>query len=117
MNTYNYHISPEFTLADVRFPENLIILNLNFTRSYLELNLTGPNSELNFTRPNPELKLIPAQIFDTTDECVICYNKHDTVFGPCGHFAACMSCAEKCTNCSVCRCPINYRFKRSELPN
>ena len=108
MNTYNYQISPEFTFANIGFPENLITLNLNLTRSYPELNLI---------RPNSEPKLIPAQIFDTTDECVICYDKHDTVFGPCGHFAACMSCAEKCTNCPVCRCPINYRFKRSELPN
>jgi len=45
MNTYNYQISPEFdiyrpnfTFANVRFPENLITLNLNLTRLTPELN-------------------------------------------------------------------------------
>jgi len=59
MNTYNYQISPAFDTLNVRFPENLITLNLNLTRS------------------NLELKLKPAQIFDTTDEYVICYGEQD----------------------------------------
>ncbi len=76
MNTYNYQITPvfgiyvsNFTLANVRFPENLITLNLNLTRS------------------NSELKLKPAQLMNV-------------LF------------------CRMCKkCTINYRFKRSELPN
>lgn len=40
-------------------------------------------------------------------ECVVCMDAAvDIVFAPCGHSSTCSSCAEKLTNCCICRSHI-----------
>ena len=39
--------------------------------------------------------------------CRVCYDKpFNVVLVPCGHFAVCSSCAERCKDCPICRRPI-----------
>ena len=39
-----------------------------------------------------------------TDECKICYDKLiDSVFVPCGHVLACMTCATSVEQCPICK--------------
>ena len=46
-----------------------------------------------------------------TEECKICYDKViDSVFVPCGHVAACMSCASGLEVCPICKA-VSVAFK------
>ena len=46
-----------------------------------------------------------------SEECKICYDKAiDSVFVPCGHVAACMSCAAGLEVCPICK-TVSVAFK------
>ncbi|EPY33041.1 hypothetical protein STCU_02518 [Strigomonas culicis] len=42
-------------------------------------------------------------------DCVICYNKKDTVLVPCGHYCLCSSCAANVLDCPICRVKVKVR--------
>lgn len=42
------------------------------------------------------------------DKCKICFDvEMNTVFIPCGHIAACITCAQSCRACPICRGAID----------
>ena len=52
---------------------------------------------------------------DTTiTECAVCYDApKSTVFIPCGHFYTCVTCANKCTKCPICRETVTQTIDKS----
>ena len=45
-------------------------------------------------------------------ECMVCSeSSRDTLFGPCGHVAACSSCAARVKKCLICKEPVSSRTK------
>ncbi|AXS67719.1 iap-2 [Cryptophlebia peltastica nucleopolyhedrovirus] len=49
---------------------------------------------------------------DDNKTCKICFDKSiEICFSPCGHFATCEQCAERCKNCCICREKIKEKIK------
>ncbi|PAA50284.1 hypothetical protein BOX15_Mlig014167g1 [Macrostomum lignano] len=48
------------------------------------------------------------------DECLVCSEPRDCLFGPCGHVACCCLCAARAKKCLICKEPITSRAKIEE---
>jgi hypothetical protein len=59
---------------------------------------------------------------ETLKECCVCMNDLDSdpdlafiIFAPCGHYCCCTKCAEKLTDCPICRAHIQIRVRKEQL--
>uniref|UniRef100_A0A1I8JDX0 AP2/ERF domain-containing protein n=1 Tax=Macrostomum lignano TaxID=282301 RepID=A0A1I8JDX0_9PLAT len=48
------------------------------------------------------------------NECLVCSEPRDCLFGPCGHVACCCLCAARAKKCLICKEPITSRAKIEE---
>ena len=72
------------------------------------------NAEKAGTEPEEEEKTEYQDVLakDASEECSICFvNAKAAAFVPCGHECVCISCAEQCEQCPVCRNSLSGETK------
>jgi len=75
--------------------------NTNTCRSSIEMDLQNSSAQIRYAKNQSSRS-------DDGTMCKICYErKLECVFVPCGHFMCCYPCAERVTQCPVCRADIS----------